>query len=313
MFELPRDARPPEYHFALLLAYDWPLLVASGAGFVLFATKLALQGRASVTPFERFLLLWTAGAAVTLALVTRREAGQLLMLLLPLALLAGRLIEEVASGLDWRAAGRWWPVAAVMAALIAISVLLMTEWSAGYAGPEERTLLIASPLACLGLIAAVCIRSRALGVPLAASVVMVAAVAFTVHSSLAAAFEGGTEFAVDARLQGRAERLRDTLEVLAAERAGTIVVDGDLLDELGWTLRDSPVVFGGPVEGAAAVVTRPDAAPAGFVGRDEVWRVAEGWYPDEVLAPPRLWRWLLHRRPYGGVEVVEVRIYVRTI
>jgi len=139
------------------------------------------------------------------------------------------------------------------------------------------------------------------------------AVAFLVHSSLAVAFAGGTEFAVDARLQARAERLGETLDALAAERGGTIVVDGELFNELGWTLRDSPVVFGGPLEGASAVVTRPDAAPSGFVGLDEVWRVAERWYPDEVLAPRRMWRWLLYREPYGDLDAVDVRIYVRTI
>ena len=41
--------------------------------------------------------------------------------------------------------------------------------------------------------------------------------------------------------------------------------------------------------------------------------VAEGWYPDDVLAPRRMWCWLLYRKPFGPVEFTEVRIYVRTI
>jgi len=313
MFELPRDSRPPEYHLALLLAYDWSLLLAGGMGFVLLAARLARGGRATVTPFERYLLVWTALAAVILTLVTRREGGQLLMLLLPLAMLAGSLAEKVASEFDWSAAARWWPAAGGIAAFMAMSILLMTEWSTGNAGAGERLLLVAAPLAGLGLIAWVYFRSRGTAGALAVGGVTLMAVAFLVHSSLAVAFAGGTEFAVDARLQARAERLGETLDALAAERGGTIVVDGELFNELGWTLRDSPVVFGGPLEGASAVVTRPDAAPSGFVGLDEVWRVAERWYPDEVLAPRRMWRWLLYREPYGDLDAVDVRIYVRTI
>jgi uncharacterized protein (TIGR03663 family) len=313
MFDLPRDSRSPEYHFALLLAYDWPILIAGAGGFLLFAVKPALGGRGAVTPFQRFLLVWTTGGALTLALVTRREAGQLLILLLPLALLAGSIVQEIASRLDWSEAGKWWPLVAVAAAPIAVAALLMTEWSSGNAGHVERAILIASPFAFVVLIAAVFIRSRTGAAIVAGGVAVLIAVPFMAHSSLASAFSEGAEPAVDARLQPAAERLRDTLEALAVERGGTIVADRALLDELGWTLRDTPITFGGPVEGASVVVTRPDAAPPGFAGLQDVWRVAEGWYPDEVLAPRRLWRWFLYREPYGDVDASEARIYVRTI
>jgi hypothetical protein len=313
MFDLPRDSRSPKYHFALLLAYDWPILIAGAAAFMFFAVKMASGGREAVTPFQRFLLVWTAGGAVTLALVTRREAGQLLILLLPLALLAGSVVQEIASRLDWSEAGKWWLLAGVAAAPLAVGALLMTEWSSGNAGSVERAILIASPFACLVLITAVFIRSRAGAAAVAGGVLVVIAVPFMTHSSLAAAFSEGAEPAVDARLQPSAERLRETLDALAVERGGTIIADRDLLDELGWTLRDTPITFGGPVEGASAVVTRPDAAPPGFAGLAEVWRVAEGWYPEEIVAPRRLWRWFLYREPYGDVEALEVRIYVRTI
>ena len=73
------------------------------------------------------------------------------------------------------------------------------------------------------------------------------------------------------------------------------------------------MVSGGEEDAASILVTRPDAAPPGFAGLEDVWRVAEGWYPDDVLAPRRMWRWLLYREPFGSVEFVEVRIYVRTI
>lgn len=313
MVDSPRDSRSPEYHFALLFGYEWPILLMGASAFLFYAVKLALGGRTGVTPVERFLLIWTLGGALTLALVTRREAGQLLILLLPLALLAGSLAQEIASRLDWSEAGKWWPLALVAAAPVAVAGLLMTEWSSGSAGSAERAVLIASPIAFLVVIGAVCVRSRAGAIVVAGSVAAVTAVTFMAHSSLAAAFSEGAEPAVDTRLLPRVERLRETLEALALERGGTIVADRELLDELGWSLRDTPITFGGPTEGASVVLARPDAAPPGFAGREEIWRVAEGWYPDELAAPRRLWRWFVYRQPYGDVDALEVRIYVRTI
>ena len=304
--------RPPEYHFALLLAYDWPLLLGGTAGFA-FAAVNFLRQRRETTAFERFLLLWTLAAALAMALTTRREAGQLLVLLLPLALLAGGLAEEIAERADWAAAGRWWPAGAVVAAAAGVAVVLMTEWSSGSADTSERMILLAAVVICLALVALVAVRARAGAIPVVAVVVALAATVFIAHSSLAVAFSDGTEFAVDLRLTPRSDQLRETVDKLARERGGKIVVDADLSDELGWTLRDSPVVFGGPTNRASAVVSRPDANPAGFVAREETWRVAEGWYPDEVLAPRRMWRWLLYRKPYSDVNALDVRIFVRTI
>src|SRR5207245_9650817 len=87
---------------------DWPLLLGGTAGFAFVAVKFLRQPR-KTTAFERFLLLWTLAAAFALALTTRREAGQLLMLLLPLGLLAGRLAEEIAARAEWAGPCRWWP------------------------------------------------------------------------------------------------------------------------------------------------------------------------------------------------------------
>jgi uncharacterized protein (TIGR03663 family) len=312
MFDMPRDSRPPEYHLALLLAYDWPLLLAGTSGFAFVAVKF-LRHRKETTPFERILLLWTLAGALTLALTTKREAGQLLMLLLPLALLAGRLAQEIAEGADWAAAGRWWPAGAVITALTGVAAVLMTEWSSGSADAAERLTLIAAVVIGVALVALVAMKARAGAIPVVAVVVALAATVFLAHSSLAVAFSDGTEFAVDLRLTPRADQLRETVDKLARERGGTIVVDADLSDELGWTLRDSPVVFGGPTNRASAVISRPDVNPAGFVAKEEVWRIAEGWYPDEVLAPRRMWRWLLYREPSSDVNALDVRIFVRTI
>jgi len=312
MFDTPRDSRPPEYHLALLMAYDWPILFGGTAAFVFVVMKF-LQRRKETPAFERFLMIWTLAAALVLALTTRREAGQVLMLLLPVALLAGRAAVEFAERADWASAGSWWPAGVAITAAAGAAAVLMTEWSSGSADAGQRVIPVAAVVIAASLGVLLLLRAPQRAMPVLAVVAVLAAVAFLAHSSLAVAFSDGTEFAVDLRLTPRADQLRETIDKLAQERGGTIVVNADLADELGWTLRDSKVVFGGPTNRASAVVSRPEAKPAGFVAREEVWRVAEGWYPDEVLAPRRMWRWFLYREPYSDVDPVDVRIFVRTI
>lgn len=313
MFDARRDDRAPEYYVALLTAYDWPILAAGTAGFATLAVRMVRGGAGVVTPFQRWLLVWTVAAALTLALTTRRESGQLVMLLLPLALLAGSLLQDLLVAVDWNVLRRWWPLAAAALALSTYAALIMTMWSSGQAAPAERAVmviaaggavfLVAMPFAHLG-------RSAA-AIPLTAAGVLAAV--FLAHSSLAVASGGDAEFAADARLTERAGAFRDTVDRLAAERGGIAVLDSDLRDVLGWTLRDSPVVFGGPVDEATTVIARSSEGPQGFAPIGDVWLVAEGWYPEALLRPRNMWRWLAYRQPYYGMETVEVRIYVPTI
>jgi hypothetical protein len=141
----------------------------------------------------------------------------------------------------------------------------------------------------------------------------VLASAFIAHSSLAVALGGGAEFAVDTRVTSRTEHFRETLEQLAEDRDGAIVIDPDLRDLLGWSLRDTGVVFGGALEGASLFVGPEGQTPPGFTAIGDPWLVAQGWYPEALLRPRSMWRWLLYREPYWSVEAVYVLIYVPTI
>lgn len=313
MFETQRDGRAPEYYAALLTAYDWPLLAAGAAGSVTLSVRVARGGAGAVTPFQRWLLVWTVAAALTLALTTRREPGQLVILLLPLALVAGSLLEELLAAVEWNVLRRWWPLAAAALVLAAYAALTMTAWSSGQTTPAERAmmviaaggavLLVAMPFAHLG--------RNAAALPL--TVAGVLATVFLAHSTLAVTGGGDAEFAMEARLTERAGFFRETVDQLAAERGGFVRVDRDLRDVLGWTLRDSPVVFGGPSGEATTVIARANDGPEGFTPIGGVWLVAEGWYPEALLRPRRMWRWLLYRQPYYGRETVVVRIYVPAI
>jgi len=120
MFALPRDGRPPEYQPALLLAYDWPVLLFGGTATGVFVWRLLRRGVRALTPPQRFVLVWTALASLATALAAQREAGQLLILVLPLALLSGLLAEDFLPTLDWAILRRWWPAAAAALALLAL-------------------------------------------------------------------------------------------------------------------------------------------------------------------------------------------------
>jgi hypothetical protein len=311
MFQGAGTARPAEYFAALLVAYEWPLLVGGAAGFVLLAARLA--GRRGMSGFDRFLLIWTVAGALALAMAARKEGTQLLVLIPPLALLSGRVAEEFVQRVDLGGVQRWWPAAVAVLAVMALAALLMSEWSSGNASAGERALLAAAPIGCLAILAFLLLRERSAAAAVALAGLSIGAIAFLTHSTLAVAFGGGSEFAVDSRLTPRVEQLRSTLERLSEERNSPIVLDSDLRDELGWVLRDSDAIFGAQPGTASIIVSKTDAAPPGFEPLPDVWRLSEGWYPDEVLAPRRMWRWLLFREPFGALDVADARIYVRTI
>ena len=313
MFASPGDGREPEYSVALLLAYEWPLLLAGSAAFVLFAVRLR-KGSGALSSFQPgFSLVWALMAVVALALSTRREAGQLLCLLLPLAFLGGSLVEELFSDIEWHTARRWLSVGVGALAAAGCVALSMTEWSSGRAGSREQVLLGAALTVLAGLLALPVVARGKDGIFVSGAAAGLLAFAFLLHSSLAVVFADGTELSNDERLLGSAEQLRDSLDTLAEQREGEIVVDGSLLDELGWTLRDSDVVFGDALTGSGALVLPAGETPSGFAPLGDVWRIAEGWYPESILRPRSMWRWLLYRQPYSALKSIDVMIYVPTV
>lgn len=312
MFDAPRDSRPPEYHAALLLAYDWPIVLAGTAGLIALGLRAAKSGLNSLTALERLLVIWVVIAAFTLAFLTQRESGQTLILLLPLAMLGGSLAETLARDLDWAAARRWWPLAAVTLAFVLASALLLTQWSSGHASDLERALVFVFAAAAVA-VAVGSLAARRASAGAVVTVVAVLGVTFAAHSSLAVAFGNGEELATDGVLLERREQFQQTLDTLASERSGLVVVDADLRDEMAWTLRDSPYLFGDSTEDATIFVGPAGDTPDGFTRVGDEWLIAESWYPAEILKPRSMWRWLLYRDAYGAVETISVQIYVPTV
>jgi hypothetical protein len=245
MFALPRDGRAPEYQIAVLLAYDWPILVAGALGTVVFGQRLLRRGAGALTSPQRFVLVWVVLAALTVGLSSQREAGQLLILLLPLALMAGLLSADLLPTLNWGVLGRWWPAAALILVLLASVGLIISQWSnVGVSGAERFYLVVALGGAATLLAAGYAFLGRdatAIGVVVVATV----AFGFAAHSSLSlAGNDEAVEFAVDIRTVPRIEQFRESVGQFATSRGGPVLVDPALAQPLAWYLRDVPVTFG---------------------------------------------------------------------
>jgi hypothetical protein len=315
MFALPRDGREPEYQIALLLAYDWPILLAGGTGVVFFAQRLARRGVSALTSAQRFVLLWVVVASVVVGLASQREAGQTLILIVPLALLGGLLAEELLQALNWAALRRWWPAVAVALVLIAYAALMTTIWAEeGVSGAERFYLVLALGGAMTVLAGCYSIMGRDASV-IGLAVVAAVAFAFLAHTDLSLTRDDeAAEFAVDVRTTERIEQFREVVDQFVASRTGPVLIDPALAEPLAWYLRDVTVTFAEPEDDASAVVVPAGREVDGFTTASEVWRLGGGWYPTDLDLLP-LWRWLVFREAYGNLnsmQKVEAQILVPT-
>ncbi|MCH7999842.1 MAG: glycosyltransferase family 39 protein [Chloroflexi bacterium] len=315
MLALPRDAREPWYQMTLLLAYDWPVLLAGGSGIVFFAQRLARRGFSALTSAQRFVLLWAVVAGVVVGLASQREAGQTLILIVPLALLGGLLAEEYLQALNWAALRRWWPAVAVALVLLAYAALMTTIWAEkGASGAERFYLVMALGGAMTVLAGCYSIMGRDASV-IGITVVAAVAFAFLAHTDLSLTrADGAAEFAVDARTTERIEQFREVVDQFVASRAGPVLIDPALAGPLAWYLRDVTVTFAEPEDDASAVVVPVGREVDGFTTASEVWRLGGGWYPTDLDILP-LWRWLVFREAYGNLnsmQEVEAQILVPT-
>lgn len=307
MFGSPGDGRFWGYQLTLLGAYDWPLTIAGGVALIAGLWRLFRRDR-PVSLFMRFLLLWAVIAVAVIALATRREAGQLLILLLPFAMLAGALLDEVSAALDWSLLRRWWPALVIALLLVAFAALVLTEWSQGRADSADRVrMTLALTVAAAVLATPWTLERRGVVFPVAA--VAVLAAVFAVHSSLSVVLSDGDEFAVDRRAGEHIEGFVAFAAQISAETGSPIGIDPGLREPLRWYLRDLPVAFGEPVPETAVYIAPTDAPPQGFAARGQVWRVVEGWYPPEVHLLDT-WRWLLYRSAFGNLFTIDAQVYL---
>ncbi|GAF88340.1 unnamed protein product, partial [marine sediment metagenome] len=202
-------------------------------------------------------------------ITTRREAGQLVLLLLPLALLAGSWLETIAaetSPVSLRRAAPYLVPVLVLAAYIAF---VLSQWAqAGEVGSAGESIRVI--LALAGAIALIWITWNMLGRQatagsLALALVLLAIV--TIHGSMSVMYGRGSEFLADERIDPGVFQLQERLAAFETETPGPIAVHDSFLPSLGWYLRDvNGVVFApSPAADAVAIVTLPgESAPSGY-------------------------------------------------
>jgi 4-amino-4-deoxy-L-arabinose transferase-like glycosyltransferase len=309
MFALPRDGLPWHYQLSTLLTYEWPLLLAGAAGYLLLIDRWLRLGGLSLA--QRLLAVWATVAIVTVAFATRRESGQLLLVLLPFSLIAASLVQEVASKTDWSALRRWWPGVVVVLALAAYVVLQLSRWSR-FVTPfpgDEKWYTILAFLAGIAVVSGGIYylqrNAAAFALPLVAAV----ALPFLVHSSLSLGLRDGAEFAAGNHATGSVAGFRAAVARAAAEAGAPAAVDPGLRDSLGWGLRDVALVFGDPTDGSPIVTKAGGQPPAGYEPLGAPWRISEGWVLDD-FDPLPTWRWFVYRKGYGNLRTVDAQILV---
>ena len=314
MFALPRDGLPWHFHPGILISYEALLLLLGGAAYLWLLSRWIISRGQDVSLFQRFLFFWASGAAIIIAITTRREAGQLALLLLPLALLGGSWLERIAAEADTASLRRAAPYLAAVLALAGYLALIFIQWArAGGVGSTGERMGVIFALA--GAIALIWIVWNTLGRQAAAGSLALALVLLAIpaiHGSTSVMYGRGSEFLADERIDPRVFQLEEGLATIEAETPGPIAVHESFLPALAWYLRDvRGVVFApSPPEDAVAILTPPgESAPSNY-RRQEAWPIAEGWLPHSI-DPLDWWRWLVYRESWGDSSIREADLLVR--
>jgi uncharacterized protein (TIGR03663 family) len=316
MFELPRDSLPWHFHPGLLVSYEAPILVLGTVGFLWTLYRWTRAGTESVPLFQRFLVIWASGAALIIAVITRRQAGQLVLLLLPLALLAGCWLETLVAELSLASLVRSLPFLAPVLFVVVYVALVLTSWASGGVGAkggpaDEPAALI---LVAGGAIALLWLAWSYLGrQAITAYVVLgsLVSLVFLVHGATSVAYGRGSEFLAGERLDRQVPRLEKQLAAVDGPE-GAVAADMSFLPALGWYLRDVPglvFTFSPPANASAYLAVPGQPAPSGY-RIDRSWPIAQGWVP-ETIDGLDWWRWLVYRESYGSLTTTEAALLVK--
>jgi uncharacterized membrane protein len=309
MFDLPRDSLPWHFHPGLLISYEAPVFILGTVGYLWVLYRWLTTGADGVPLFQRFLVVWASGAALIIAVITRREAGQLVLLLLPLALLAGCWLEALLAELNLASLVRSLPFLTPALFAVGYATLELTEWARDRDVNRSALILVAGGGIALLWLAWNSLGRRAISGYLV--LVSLVSLVFLVHGATSVAYGRGSEFLADQRLDRQLPRLEKQLAAMGGEE-GAVAADMSFLPALGWYLRDVPglvFVSAPPAEAKAFLGVAGQPAPAGY-RIDRTWPIAQGWVPRTV-DPLDWWRWLVYREPFGSLTSTEADLLVK--
>lgn len=309
MFDLPRDSLPWHFHPGLLISYEAPVFILGTVGYLWVLYRWLTTGADGVPLFQRFLVVWASGAALIIAVITRREAEQLVLLLLPLALLAGCWLEALLAELNLASLVRSLPFLTPALFAVGYATLELTEWARDRDVNRSALILVAGGGIALLWLAWNSLGRRAISGYLV--LVSLVSLVFLVHGATSVAYGRGSEFLADQRLDRQLPRLEKQLAAMGGEQ-GAVAADMSFLPALGWYLRDVPglvFVSAPPAEAKAFLGVAGQPAPAGY-RIDRTWPIAQGWVPRTV-DPLDWWRWLVYREPFGSLTSTEADLLVK--
>jgi len=309
MFELPRDSLPWHFHPGLLISYEAPVFILGTVGYLWVLYRWLTTGADGVPLFQRFLVVWASGAALIIAVITRREAEQLVLLLLPLALLAGCWLEALLAELNLASLVRSLPFLTPALFAVGYATLELTEWARDRDVNRSALILVAGGGIALLWLAWNSLGRRAISGYLV--LVSLVSLVFLVHGATSVAYGRGSEFLADQRLDRQLPRLEKQLAAMGGEQ-GAVAADMSFLPALGWYLRDVPglvFVSAPPAEAKAFLGVAGQPAPAGY-RIDRTWPIAQGWVPRTVDSLD-WWRWLVYREPFGSLTSTEADLLVK--
>jgi uncharacterized protein (TIGR03663 family) len=138
-FQLRLGGHPWYYHLQLLLVYEPLILIFGLAGVVYTSTGLSTSLLRRRDLFSLFLAYWSAVAFLIYALASGRGPGDVLLIVVPLALLAGTFIGHLLDELVARAS---WMGEGLFVVLACPVVVLMGLELGGYASRGGRNVLL---------------------------------------------------------------------------------------------------------------------------------------------------------------------------
>ncbi len=331
-------SQPPLYPLLLLLRYE-PLILFLGLvemGHWLLRGRSSQRGEArygSLFPHTALLAFWAVAATLVVLVAGYRSAGNLLLAVVPLALLAGQGVQRACG---WIGRRQLWFEAGV-AATVALGIVIFfylqlaaygqssgagTVSFAGISLYASSTYLILATVALVllaGLTAVAWLwrgREVVIGGGWLTAVVVLTLVGFN------AMWRVNSAHATDARelmiMQSTAPDVRqlvDHLEALSLDKAGdahtlSFTVDAATGPVVAWYLREfkqQSVVEGlsAPPETIAAVTLAAQDLPIGQVFRGKGYPLSTHWLPWG-LRGQGLVRWLLFNE--GDLPVVDQEV-----
>jgi uncharacterized protein (TIGR03663 family) len=311
-------SQPWYYDLQLLVLYEPLLLIFGLIGLVYHY----LRQRDILTTF---LLYWTVAAAVIYALPGQKAPGNVLLLVLPLALLAslllGRLGDQVAQVATWRAEGLF--VALSLPVVVFFAIRL-----ADYASSGQTIFLFQMVLAALlfSVLVALCWMWLGQGPALRCGgiILLLVLAMLTVGLSVGLNYHRAADPREPMVTEATSPSMVDlvtTLERVSSHQEGDPHVIAVTVEEatgpiLAWHLRDfrntrfveqlSP-----SVETLVVITPAEEEEPTlggSYVGQD--FALQATWNPQGLTRTERV-RWLLYREAPTPVESRDVVLWVR--